>query len=212
MTAASIQARTGEIIGHFWWSTTNEYALNDYLYTGSPIGYSLVDATDGIAASWTGLTLSQFRGLTSGVRDRVRDAVRSRYSLQSLLVISGGRSFVKFASFNDLVATSSYISSTQSSRGGENGLTVTRTDPSVDAELLIGFIPEWGNGTSQSNIDAKDNAIRKMGWSHNRVVEWAKVIRRERNVSARSVFDRMIYHRDRGVSANGTIRKCLAGK
>lgn len=206
MTAASFHAMTGEIIGSLGWTQAIAVPFYNNVYSGDPSGVyiSNLDFWDGIASLRLGLSVNEFRAWPSSLRTLYRNKAEKDYGS-----ITGGTSAsgkAAYSSVVNLVSGSSYANQSYNQQHASNdGL----TEANVDAELLIGFIPEWGNGTSQSNIDARDLAIKKMGWSFNKTVEFAKAVRRERNISIRAVFDKIIKFRNGGYSVAQTAKKTI---
>lgn len=202
MVAVNLNSAVGEVLGTLHWTPAQKLAYTNKNYTGSMTGVLITpfDMVDGLASVQLGLSVKEFRALPSNLRKLYRDKARNRYPIARTDKINAGTAIT-------YLGGSEYASVTYDFQRRDDGYGLTAVH--VDLELLIGFIPEWGNGTSQANLDARALAIKKMGWTANKTVEHAKAIRRERNISIRTVFDGMIKHRNAGLSASATIRKLI---
>lgn len=210
MTAANVHAMTGEIIGalHWVYQPTMGAAWSNWTYTGSFTGEPYIreiDTVDAIASMQNGMTMSQFRGLASGVRDRIRTYVRNYYD------VSGG-SKLDFSYIRQYVGTSSYGKTLYTGQKKDNyGLDVG----SFAADLIIGLIPELSDpNVSQSRKDAIDywlpKAANKMGWGTTKTAEISKEIRRERApIKIETLLKAMYDKRVAGKSVNTTIRELI---
>jgi hypothetical protein len=205
MTALNVNSATGVIVGQMAWLSpelAQTFAIERY--TGNSQNYIVpLAGANAVAAQQMGLSPSEFNNLPSATRNTIRSWVMDRYTIAGGWSPSNNRILAN--TFFSFVRSSGYRSTILGAYGGSRGLTYAGAN--AQAELIDGFIPEWGNGTTTANINAKKLAVTKMGWSHNKTVECAKAIRREKPQNIRTVFDNMIRHRNNGVSVTNTVLK-----
>jgi hypothetical protein len=210
MTAANVNSAAGTIIGQ-WRFISPEmgyiHAFTSYSgTTPSTAWFSINNIVDPMGAQQTGQTTSEFRSQSFNVLDRIRRHIMDLHNILDFL-FGGSSSRLDANALMSYIRSSTYRSRLHSADTGSNGLKVAN----AASELIRGFIPEWGNGTTTANLNAKASAVAKMSGlgGHDVVVEHAKALRREKNQSIRFQFDEMIRLRNAGFSASTVIKKLI---
>ena len=210
MVAASIMARTGEIVTVYKYGNEPQHYMvgwSIYSYTGE--ADRLLIAPDqylnAMAAQDLGLSTSQFRALPADKKRAAIEEVKRKFAPPG-----GGGSNWNFVAFRDFSITGRYRSILGPIQRSSSGFRAGRGVTFAQAELQRGVVPEWCcNPPSAARRDRISRLATATGFSQDKVVEVCKMIRRERGQTMDWALQELLELKQEGRSNSSAIRRLL---